>query len=220
VRSAAALAAGLIALAAGLLAGGCSATQPAPIAVRELAEAQTFPYYPIYWVGQRFGSYGLVAADGRKSYSATYGDSVYYGNCISGKSSALNGSGCVLPLQVTTALYQPHSNVALGSQRNMLLRGVPAIVYDGGHSIELYSGRLSINLFADDLAEALSAAQSLQPLNAPGSATGALPPPVFCPALSGPQPQRLQHAMQHLPHEACQYAAARERGELALFGKP
>jgi hypothetical protein len=208
------------ALLACLLATGCATEQPAPISATELAEAQTFPYYRIYWTGPRFGAYPLAAADGRKSYSTTIGDSVYYGNCVAGKSSALGSSGCELPLQVTTTIYHTDSNAGLGPHRNALLRGVPAAIYDGGNSIALYSGRLTINVFSDSLRDALDAVHRLRPLNAPGSATHSLPPPVYCPVLTGPQPARLQRAMQHLPHRACQRAATILETDVALFGKP
>ena len=46
-------------------------------------------------------------------------------------------------------IYRLHSNAALGPQRNMLIRGVPATVYDEGRSIELYSGRVAIDIFSD-----------------------------------------------------------------------
>jgi hypothetical protein len=207
-------------LLACLLAAGCATTQPAPISVGELAEAQTFPYYPVYWTGPRFGAYPLAAADGRKSYSGTVGDSVYYGNCVAGKSSALGSSGCELPLQVSTAIYRTNSNAGLGPHRNALLRDVPAAIYDGGNSIQLYSGRLTIDVFSDSLPEALTAVARLRPLNAPGSATGPLPPPVYCPLLTGPQPAQVQNAMHRLPHHACQQAAAILRTDIALFGKP
>jgi hypothetical protein len=186
-----------------------------------LAEAQTFPYFPVYWAGPRFeGRYPLAAVDGRKNYNNSYGDSVYYGDCVAGKSSALGGSGCELPLQVTTAIYALHSDTALGAQRNALLRGVPATIYDGGHSIELYSGRLAIDVFSDSLVGALAAVRQLAPVNAPGSAAEPLPLPVYCPELSGPQPLPVQTAMHDLPHRACQRAAAALAADVALFGKP
>ena len=210
----------LAALLACLLAAGCATEQPAPISTGELAEAQTFPYYPVYWTGPRFGAYPLAAADGRKSYATTVGDSVYYGNCVAGKSSALGSSGCELPLQVSTAIYRSDSNAGLGSHRNALLRGVPAAIYDGGNSIQLYSGRLTIDVFSDSLADALAAVARLRPLNAPGSAASPLPSPVYCPLLTGPQPARVQHAMHRLPHRACQRAAAIVKTDVALFGKP
>jgi len=216
-----ALAACLAALAACVAAAGCATTQPHPVAAGELAEAQTFPYFPVYWTGPRFGSYPLAAVDGRKNYASAGTDGVYYGNCVPGKSSALNGNGCVLPLQITTSYYRRQENVALGNpHRNALLRGVPAIVYDEGHSIELYSGRLAIDVYADDEADAMRAVALLRPINAPGSAARPLPPPVFCPTLSGSQPLSLQHAMWHLPGRACQQAALSERSDRALFGKP
>lgn len=219
-RPAASLACLSAILAACLLAAGCASQNPAPIAAGELAEAQTFPYYPLYWTGPHFGSYHLTAADGRKSYSTAVGDSVFYGDCLSGKSSAIGESGCVLPLQVTTSIYHMGTTASLGTHLNALLRGVPAAIYDQGHSIELYSGRLAIDVFSDSLPEALHAVSRLRPINAPGSASGLLPPPVYCPVLSGPQPPQLQQAMQRLPHRACQLAAAAQRRNLALFGKP
>ncbi len=202
------------------LAGGCATTSPAPIARGELAEAQTFPYYPIYWAGPRFGAYPLAASDGRKNYNAAVGDSVYYGECVAGKSSALGESGCQLPLQIATAIYTMGAGGGLGAHRNALLRGVPAAIYDGGRSIRLYSGRLTISVSSDTYAEALAAVRALAPLNAPGSASGPLPPPVYCPELSGPQPAQVQDAMHALPHRACQRAAAALATNIALFGKP
>jgi hypothetical protein len=202
------------------LAGGCATASPAPIATGELAEAQTFPYYPVYWAGPRFGAYPLAATDGRKNYSLAVGDSVYYGECVAGKSSALGESGCQLPLQIATAIYTMGTDSGLGPHRNALLRGVPAAIYDGGRSIQLYSGRLTIDVSSDSLAEALAAVRALRPLNAPGSASAPLPAPVYCPELSGPQPARLQSAMRELPHRACQRAAAALRANIALFGKP
>jgi hypothetical protein len=55
-----------LALVAGVLLSGCSTSHPRPLGESALAEAQTFPYYPVYWVGPRFGSDTLSAADGRK----------------------------------------------------------------------------------------------------------------------------------------------------------
>ncbi len=202
-----------------LLAGGCATTQPAPIATVELAQAETFPYYPIYWVGPRFGPYVLAAADGRYNYVSATGDSVYYGNCVSGKTTALGGGGCELPVQVTTLIYTRHANAPLGAQRNAVLRGVPAVIYDGGHSIELYSGRTAIDVFSDEPSAALRAVAALRPLNAPGSALRSLPPPVFCPGLSRPRPPAVQAVMSHLPGHPCQRVAATLAVDRALFGK-
>jgi hypothetical protein len=191
------------------LATGCGTTRaPGPIGASELAEAQTFPYYRIYWAGPTFQGEPLVAADGRKSYNASVGDSVYYGDCARGHGVFGGGGSCQLPLQVTTVIYRLHSNSPLGPQRNMLIRGVPATVYDEGRSIELYSGRVAIDIFSDTYARAHAAALALRPLNAAGSATGPLPPPVYCPGVYGAREPRLRRAMANLPGHACQSAAA------------
>jgi hypothetical protein len=202
-----ALAALALLLCGALAGGGCGTGHPRPIAAGELAEAQTFPYYRLYWAGPRFLGQPLVAVDGLKSYLNTVGDSVYYGDCVRSK-GIFGGGSCLLPLQVTTVVYRLHSNSTLGPQRNILVRGVPAVVYDEGRSIELYSGRVAIDIFSDTFAHAYRAALQMQPLNAPGSAAGPLPPPVYCPGLSGPMGPALARAMSSLPAHACQRAAA------------
>jgi hypothetical protein len=202
IRALAPLAAAALILAL----AGCGTSHPAPITARELAEAQTFPYFRVYWVGPRFLGHALSAADGQKGYDSSTGDSVYYGDCVHGK-GLFGGGSCSLPLQVTTVIYRLHSNATLGAQRNIVVRGVPATVYDGGRSIELYSGRLAIDIFSDTYAHAIAAAEQLLPLNAPGSARGALPAPVYCPGLSGPQDASVRRVMQALPARACQRAS-------------
>jgi hypothetical protein len=192
-----------------LLAGGCATGHPAPLSGGALQDAETFPYYRIYWVGRRFGADPLTAADGLKGYSSSIGDSVYYGDCVRDK-GILGGGSCQLPLQVTTVIYRLHSNATLGAQRNALIRGVPAVIYDEGRSIELYSGRLAIDIFSDGLAHALEAARTLRPLNAPGSAGGPLPPPVYCPGLIGAKSAKLRRTMANLPGRPCEHAAAIE----------
>ncbi len=197
-----ALVAALLAVA---LASGCGTGHPAPITATELAEAETFPYFRVYWVGRSFRGSALAAADGQKGYIDRVGDSVYYGDCVHRK-GILGGGSCVLPLQVTTVIYRLHSNTTLGKQRNIVVRGVPATVYDGGRSIELYTGRVAIDLFSDTFAHAYTAAQALLPLNAPGSAHGNLPAPIYCPELSGAQSPQVKLVMEHLPNHACQKA--------------
>jgi len=195
-------------LAAALSAAGCGGTgHPAPISPRELAEAQSFPYYRVYWVGPQFQGSRLSAADGLRGYIEKIGDSVYYGDCVKSK-GIFGGGSCELPLQVTTVIYRLHSNAPLGPQRNILIRGVPAVVYDEGRSIELYTGRVAVDIFSDRYEHAIRAAEALLPINAPGSAHGRLPAPVYCPGLSGALGPGVAHAMATLPGRTCQHDAA------------
>jgi hypothetical protein len=194
-------------LFAALLAGGCGTGHPRAIAAGELAEAKLFPYYRVYWVGPSFENHPLAAVDGLRSYINTVGDSVYYGDCVQSK-GIFGGGSCLLPLQVTTVIYRLHSNATLGPQSNIVIRGVPATVYDEGRSIELYTGRVAVDIFSNTYAHALRAANELLPLNAPGSSSGRLPPPVYCPGLSGPMDARLTHVVDSLPAHICQRTAA------------
>ncbi|HTA14462.1 MAG TPA: hypothetical protein VK781_06350 [Solirubrobacteraceae bacterium] len=202
----------LLAFATLLLAvplfSGCGTQHPPPLERSALSEAQTFPYYKLYWVGPSFLGEPLAAVDGLRNYSAGIGDSVYYGDCVTGKGLLGGGGNCQLPLQVTTVIYRLHSNSPLGPQRNAQIRGVPATIYDEGHTIELYSGRLAIDVFSNTPARALLAANQLLPINAPGSAAGKLPPPVYCPGLSGPVSAELQGTLSHLPGRPCQKTQA------------
>jgi hypothetical protein len=208
--------AGLL-LAATLLAAGCGTGHPRPIAAAELAEAQTFPFFKVYWVGPRFEGHDLAAADGLRGYIDRIGDSVYYGDCVQSK-GIFGGGSCQLPLQITTVIYRLHSNAPLGPQRNTVIHGVPATVYDEGRSIELYTGRLAIDVFSDTFAHAVRATGQLLPVNAPGTSAGALPAPVYCPGLSGPVEAHLSDLLAHLPARACQRAAAATAYQHELYG--
>jgi len=207
----------ILAVCLAVAAGGCGTSQPRELTASELSEAQTFPYFRVYWVGRSFDGRPLAAADGLNGYIEKVGDSVYYGDCVNSK-GLLGGGNCLLPLQVTTVIYVLHSNAALGQQRNSIVRGVPATVYDEGRAIEIYSGRVAIDIFSDTYAHALRAADELLPLNAPGSASSDLPPPVYCPGLSGPQSASVARVMAHLPGHACQHAAASLAYSKQLFG--
>jgi hypothetical protein len=190
-------------------AAGCGTSHPAPLPASDLAEAQTFPFYRIYWTGPSFEGHPLAAVDGINGYIPKVGDSVYYGDCVQSK-GIFGGGSCELPLQVTTVVYVLHSNATLGPQSNTLIRGVPATVYDEGRSIEIYTGRVAIDVFSDSFTHALRASEELRPLNAPGSASGALPAPVYCPGLAGAVNTALARVMASLPNSVCQHTAAQQ----------
>ena len=201
-----------------MAAAGCGSSGPGEIAAGDLAEAQTFPYYRVYWVGRSFEGDPLAAVDGLKSYIPSVGDSVYYGDCVQ-KKGIFGGGSCSLPLQVTTVIYHVHSNQALGPQHNILVRGVPTAVYDEGRSLELYSGRVAIDIFSDTYAHAITAARRLHPVNAPGAASGPLPAPVYCPGLAGSEEAAVERVMQVLPGRSCQRAAATTAFTRAVRGE-
>jgi hypothetical protein len=215
-RARASMAALVLTLAMAVLLCGCGTTRPTGVSAGALAEAQSFPYYRVYWTGMSFDGDGLTAVNSREAYRSPIGDSVYYGSCVPGKGALQGGGSCGLPLQVTTFVYVLHPNTALGAQRNVLLHGVPATIYDEGRSIDLYTGRLAIEVHSDTPAHALLAVAELQPLNAPREPSGTLPEPVYCPGMSGPLASPLHRVLVHLPGSPCQrgHAALAERGRL------
>ncbi len=193
------------ALAACALAA-CGTSRPKAVPEVELAAAQTFPYFRVYWVGRSFEGNPLAEVDGLDGYITSVGDGVYYGNCVQKKTIIESGS-CQLLLQITTVIYHRHSNQPLGPQRNILIRGVPAVVYDEGRSLELYTGHVAIDIFSNSLRHALRAAQELYPINAPGTVNDDLPLPVYCPGLYGPQEIPLARVTDNLPGRVCEHAA-------------
>jgi hypothetical protein len=179
--------AGRLARACALICGlaalaGC-ATHPAPpISAADLALARQFPLFTVFWVGPSFHGVDLTAADSKREYDASVGMRAYYGNCRP-SSSLLSTSGCRLPLEIATVLYRPHTNEGLGARREVAIRGVPAEVFDGGSSIELYTGHLAIDVYAESPALALAAANALYPLNHAGPSGGDFAPPHFGPGV-------------------------------------
>ncbi|HEX3874709.1 MAG TPA: hypothetical protein VHW26_11225 [Solirubrobacteraceae bacterium] len=158
----------VLALAMSLLCA--CATHPAgPITTQDLAAAQSFRPFTVYWVGRSFDGVPLTAADTRQDYDATVGERVYYGNCDKPK-SILSTTGCQLPLEIATVNYRAinsRGNEGLGTRTNEVIRGVPAVVFDSGRSIQLYTGRLAIDIYADGAARALAAARAVVPMNRP-----------------------------------------------------
>jgi hypothetical protein len=186
-------------LAAAVAAGavvalaGCGTHSPPPLTMHEINVARRFTVYSTYWVGRWFQGIPLTAADFRREYNPQLGLAVYYGDCKT-KVSLLGSGGCTLPLEIDTVCYVQHHNDALGPRRNIRIRGVPAVVFDGGKSIELYSDHVLIDVFGDSPARALAAAKRLFPLNGPPELrrfSPQLPPPKFRPDyVPKPQPEK------------------------------
>jgi hypothetical protein len=173
------------ALAAGAVVAlsGCGTHSPPPLSTHEINVARRFSVYDIFWVGRWFQGIPLTAADFRREYNPQLGLAVYYGDCKT-KVSLLGSGGCTLPLEIDTVCYVQHHNDGLGPRHNSRIRGVPAVVFDGGKSIELYTDHVLIDVLADSPARALAAAKRLFPLNGPPELrhfTPQLPPPQFTP---------------------------------------
>jgi len=173
-------------LAAGGLLAGC-ATHPAhPLSTKQLSYVRKFRLYTIYWAGRRMDGVPITGADSPSEYDPNIGMTLYYGNCERG--GALVPNGCTLPLKITTVIYVPQSNAALGPRRKVRLRGVPAVIYDDGHDIQLYTDEMAVDVVADTRRRALEAVAHLTPFNR-GTSVGwpAFPPPQFKPGVTSKQ---------------------------------
>jgi hypothetical protein len=177
------------ALAAGALSlFGCGGHAAPPVDRAAIQIGRQFPYFRVYWVGARFQGVPVTAIGGRSGYERSSGTNVAYGDCERTK-GLLSTGPCVLPLEVNTKIFRAQDNRSLGNQRNVALRCVPATVFDGGRSIQIYTGRVVVSIYADSAARALGAAAALRPLNTvfqgDAGASGSLPAPVYTPPLLG-----------------------------------
>jgi hypothetical protein len=172
--------AAVLAVAGAVVLAGCSTHPPQPISATALAAARSFKSYTVYWAGTAFDGLHLTDADSPFEFYAPVGFTMYYGTC-EGR-GILHDGGCTLPLKVTTSIYSPHSDVSFGPQQWVTLHGVPAVVYDGGHEIEIYTDKMDIDVSADSAARALAAARALVPFNrTPSPGWPAFPPPSYIP---------------------------------------
>jgi hypothetical protein len=166
--------------AAAALVAGC-ATRPAPpISAVDLHAARVFKEFTVYWVGKTIDGIPLTAADNLADFHTGKGFALYYGDC--GSRGSLHTGGCVLPLQVTTSRYTPHSDAPFGRQHWILVQHVPAVVYQGGRAIEIYTDLQAIDIAAATPTLASDAAAALRPFNRkPSSSFPAFPQPYYTP---------------------------------------
>src|SRR5580704_2657411 len=142
---------------------GCTTHQVPPMSAAALTTARTFKQYTVYWAGPEVGGAAVTEADSPLYFSAPVGFTMYYGNCE--PRGGLHDGGCTLPLKITTSIYSPHSDASFGSQRWVQFHGVPAVIYGGGHDIEIYTDRMNVDIVADSPQRAVTAAEALRPFN-------------------------------------------------------
>jgi hypothetical protein len=141
--------------------------QAKPIPHNILEGVITSPF-PVYWAGGSFK--GQAITDVTHDASGAY--NVQYGNCLEG------GQGvCVVPLRIVTS---PDNSFLPGGSapgRVTLVRGVPVLHARGGRTIVIATGDVVVDVYASTTSLAEAAAQTLVPINAPGSPQAPLPLP-------------------------------------------
>jgi hypothetical protein len=172
--------AGAAVLAATAVLAGCTTHAAPAISAADLKEARQFPEFTVYWAGLTVDGEPLTAADNLANFVSGIGFALYYGDC-EGRGT-FHTAGCALPLKITTALYQPHTDASFGPLTTVTLRGVPAVVYHGGDDIEIYTDHQTIDIAADTPARARAAVRALEPFNrTPTASFPAFPQPYYHP---------------------------------------
>ena len=156
-------------LALGLaLVGSVSAGGGQPSALQSL---------PLYNAGERVDGLPLVAVL-RREDTADFASFVY-GDCVAG-----DDAGCAPPAEVQI-WPACHRNLALynGVQpagapaEQIMVRGVPAVLFDDGTRLELETGRSTAVVFADTRARTLRIAAALRAVDGTVSPGRPLPQP-------------------------------------------
>jgi hypothetical protein len=160
---------GALALAAlcALALGGCGDTVQdqavSPAALEPLVMQEEFS---VYWLGGVFR--GLAITGVGRDPSGAY--EIQYGNCTTGGENV-----CVTPLQIVTSpdnSFRPGENAP---HSVVTVRGLSGLAAKGGDTIELATGGVVVDIYANSPALARAAAQTMVTINAPDLPGAPLP---------------------------------------------
>ncbi len=156
-----------VALCLGALAlGGCGDTlQDQPIAHNTLESLLVAPY-PVYWLGRSFQGMQITGA----THDPGGAFSVQYGDCVEGGEST-----CVPPLRIVTSPDNSFLPGGSTAQRATVLRGVGAVLTQRGRTLEIPTGGVVVDVYADSAELAGSAGRTLVPINQIGQPGSPLP---------------------------------------------
>lgn len=168
---------GVCLAAAGCGASSVSQVEPAapPRGDLTLEQVRVFDDFPLVFAGDQVDGLPLAAIL-RRDDTADY-VSFVYGDCV-----PADDQGCAPPAEVQVwpaCARSPdryESSPESPASEPTVVRGVPALVLDGGAQLELRTGRSTVVVFADTSTRAARVARALRPVRA-GSAAGALAPP-------------------------------------------
>jgi len=139
--------------------------QDQPVA-HNILESLVVAPYPVYWLGGSFGGWSITEA-ARDPGGAS---AIQYGDCLEG------GQGvCVPPVRVVTS---PDNSFVPGGpapHTTRDIRGVSAVVALDGRTIEIPTGQVVVDIYAQSARVASAAAQAIVPINAAGSPRSQLP---------------------------------------------
>ena len=160
------LAARSLAALCALVCAGCASTlQDQPVA-HNLLETMVVAPFPVYWLGASF--HGLAITEASHDPGGAF--TLEYGNCLEGGQSS-----CVPPLRVVTSPDNSFVPGGSASHRLISVRGAPALASLGGRAVEIATGGVVVDIYAEDAALAAAAAESVVAINAAGAPAAPLP---------------------------------------------
>jgi hypothetical protein len=150
-----------------------------------LSEVKNFNAYRVYYAGDKVAGLSLEAIEGGESQSdqRSRGWAFFYGQCTPGPAS--EGS-CAPPLQIQNySTCRRWAAAYPGKPRLFDFRGAKAAWVPSAGSLEIYTGRTTIVIFADQRNVAISTGRALRNVHeerpsrlrppVPGSLWGSLP---------------------------------------------
>jgi hypothetical protein len=154
------------ALLCAIALAGCGDTlQDRPIAHNTLEGLVVNPF-PVYWLGGTFHGMPITEA----SHDPSGGYSIQYGNCLIG------GQGtCVPPVQIVTSADNSFLPVGAAKSSQAQIRGVNAVLAQAGRTIIVPTGRVVVDIYAQDARLARAAARTMVPINEPAAPGAPLP---------------------------------------------
>lgn len=185
--------AALLALLATLTLAGCGDTlQAKPVANVELEQLIEVQRYPVYWLGSNFEGLSLTSVNAEPSGAYA----LQYGTCFVGGQQA-----CLTPLEVISTPYTSHlpGEDMLGAQKTSI-RGARTLIVQHGQVLALATGRVVVEVRSLRRKLALSAAQTMVPINELGEPDANLPAVIPISASERePLPEQRPHPLALLP---------------------
>jgi hypothetical protein len=147
------------------LPAGCGNTvQSQELSASTLEPLVEAEHYPVFWLGPSFRGMPLtlVGTDPSGAYN------VQYGTCTTGGPET-----CISPLELITS---PDNSFVPGAGRaSASIRGVAAVLAEGGRVIEIATGPAVVDIRAANRRLALAAAREMAPINELGGPGAPLP---------------------------------------------
>jgi hypothetical protein len=153
-----------------LALGGCGdslqdqAVSPATLEPLVMQDA-----FPVYWLGGVFRRLAITSVG--RDPSGAY--EIQYGNCAPGGENV-----CVTPLQIVTSPDNSFRPGGTAPRRGVPVRGLRGLAAQGGDTIELATGGVVVDIYADSPTLARAAADTMVTINATGLPGAPLPQPL------------------------------------------